>query len=408
MELNFGNMLKGAGRQLYESTPFDNVANMTRAAVAGNWGEAAKQLGYGAFDTALWMVPGGAAVRGAAGAGKLGLRAAAKQLGTKQAGKLFLRGAIAPGNKALVPGLNKATRFGLGFYGPMGVKGLAATQLLNPVLGEVAKNPTGAQLLSAGMNAASPIFSTVGNIPVVGDAASLAWKLAMKDIMPEATTNSSAVNMAYGANASAPTSTSTPSSGYGTSAAEVRRKEEDDKRKAAEGAYDSGIAAAQKDNIPPINVPQAPGGLQPLTPEQMQMMLEQERALQREYDNLLNQLSLSEKQGNLDAVSSRYGIQREASGSAVDMASKLAMLGMDESPASAIGAEQMVQGRRTSQEASVAKNLADLIAQIQQQRVQAGSSKDLGLLRLKQQADQNRISNTRDYLYNQYENYGGA
>ena len=401
MGFSFENMLRGAGQQFYESTPFDNVINMTNAAVAGNWGEAAKQLGYGAFDTALWLVPGGAAVRGAAGAGKLGLRAAARQLGAKKAGSIFLKGAIAPSNKALVPGLNKAARVGFGVYGPAGVKGLAANQAFDSVMNKVAENPTGAQLISAGMNAAAPIFSTVGNIPVVGDAASLALKLALKDMKPEAPTGGSTLNVAYGANASAPTSTSIPSGEYGSSAAEWRRKEE----------YDSGIAKAQAENaqkIPPIEVsPVAPGGLMPLTPEQLQMQLEQERILQRTYDDLLNQLSLSEKQSNLDAVSARYGIQREAAGNAVDMASNLAVLGMDESPASAIGAEQMVQGRRTSQEASVAKNLADLIAQIQQQRVQAGSSKDLGLLQLKQQADQNRISNTRDYLLNQYQNYGG-
>jgi len=402
MGLSFEDMLKGAGRSLYESTPFDNVANMTRAAVAGNWGEAAKQLGYGAFDTALWLVPGGAAVKGAAGAGKLGLRAAAKQLGAKQAGKLFLKGAIAPSNKALVPGLGKTARLGLGIYGPTGVKGLAAGQLLGPTLGKIAENPTGAQLLSAGMNVASPILSTVGNIPVVGDAASLAWKLALKDVKPEAPTGGSTVNVAYGANASAPASSSTPSGGYGSSAAEWRRKEE----------YDSGIAKAQAEaaqDIPPIDVsPVAPGGLMPLSPEQMQTMLENERLLQKEYDNLLNQLALSEKQSTLDAASARYGIQREAAGSSQDLARQLAIAGLDESPSSAISAEQMVQGRRTSQEASVAKNLADLIAQIQQQRVQAGSDRELGLLQLKQQADQNRILNTRDYLIDQYQNYGGV
>jgi hypothetical protein len=146
----------------------------------------------------------------------------------------------------------------------------------------------------------------------------------------------------------------------------------------------------------------------PLSPEQLQMQLENERLLQKEYDNLLNQLALSEKQSTLDAASARYGIQREAAGSSQDLARQLAIAGLDESPSSAISAEQMVQGRRTSQEASVAKNLADLIAQIQQQRVQAGSDRELGLLQLKQQADQNRILNTRDYLIDQYQNYGGV
>lgn len=380
----------------YESTPFDNVAKMTRAAVAGDWGEAAKQLGYGAFDTALWLVPGGGAVKGAAGAGKIGLRAAAKQLGAKQAGKLFLRGAISPTNKALVPGLSKGARLALGFYGPVGPIGLLGNAALNPVLGAVGQTEAGRRLVGTGMNA----VSALGNVPVIGDAATAAWKLALKDVAPQSPT--AVTGVSYGANASGPMYNTTPSRPTVAEASAADKRIYDE-------YYSSRVGAQQAaEEIPSMGAPTtAPGGLMPLSPEEIQYYADQERMLQREYDNLMNQLLLSEKQANLDAASARYGIQREATGSELDLGAQMAAAGIDDSPAAAIAAEQLVQGKRSSQEAGVAKNLADLIAQIQQNRVQAGSDKALGLLQLKAQQDQNRIRNTRDYLFGQYENYGG-
>lgn len=393
MGIDIKNSLGGVWNTFYESTPFDNVSKMTRAAVAGNWGEAAKQLGYGAFDTALWLVPGGAAVKGAAGAGKIGLRAAAKQLGAKQAGKLFLKGAIAPSNKALVPGLSKGTRVVAGIYGPVGVKGLAGNVAAFSALPYI---PGGENLLRTVYSGANAL----GNVPVVGDAAKLFWESLTRDAAKTPSANVTGVS--YGANASGPMYNTTPSRPTVAEASAADKRIYDE-------YYSSRVGAQQAaEEIPSIGAPTTvPGGLMPLSPEEIQYYADQERMLQREYDNLMNQLLLSEKQANLDAASARYGIQREATGSELDLGAQMAAAGIDDSPAAAIAAEQLVQGKRSSQEAGVAKNLADLIAQIQQNRVQAGSDKALGLLQLKAQQDQNRIRNTRDYLFGQYENYGG-
>jgi hypothetical protein len=201
---------------------------------------------------------------------------------------------------------------------------------------------------------------------------------------------------------------------YGTSAAELRRKEEDDKRKAAEGAYDSGIAAAERNNIPPIVTNQqqtlgaAPGGLVGLSPEDTYQFAMQERALQKQYDDLLNELALQEQQGTLDTATSRYGIQREAAGAGQDVATQLAAAGLDFSPASAIGAEQLVQGARAQQEAAAAKNLADLIAEIQKQKTQAKGGLDISKLLLKGDIGRQRIANTIGNINSYYDMFGGA
>ena len=207
--------------------------------------------------------------------------------------------------------------------------------------------------------------------------------------------------------------TTQPSGGYGSSAAEGRRKEEDDKRKAAEGAYDSGIAAAERNNIPPIVLGQqqtlgaAPGGLVGLSPDQTYQFAMQERVLQKQYDDLLNQLALDEKRATADTATARYGIQREAAGAGEDLAGQLASAGLDFSPASAIGAEQLVQGGRAQQEAAATKNLADLIADFQKKKTQGKSNMDIGKLLNQIDIGRQRVSNTIGNVGNYYSRIGG-
>lgn len=209
------------------------------------------------------------------------------------------------------------------------------------------------------------------------------------------------------------------------SAATTRQPSAADKRKFEE-YYNSRIAANQAANIPPIvtNQPQTPGataaagtagaagaaagGLVGLSPEDTYQFAMQERALQKQYDDLLNELALQEQQGTLNTATSRYGIQREAAGAGQDVATQLAAAGLDFSPASAIGAEQLVQGARAQQEAAAAKNLADLIAEIQKQKTQAKGGLDISKLLLKGDIGRQRIANTIGNINSYYDMFGGA
>ena len=129
--------------------------------------------------------------------------------------------------------------------------------------------------------------------------------------------------------------------------------------------------------------------------------------LQKQYDELLNQLALSEKQATADTATARYGIQREAAGFGEDLDTQLAAAGLDFSPASAIGAEQLVQGGRAQQEAAATKNLADLIANFQKQKTQAKGNMDINKLLNQIDRGRQQISNTIGNVGGYYNRIGG-
>lgn len=213
--------------------------------------------------------------------------------------------------------------------------------------------------------------------------------------------------------ASAAPTQSTSSGGYGSSAAEFRRKEQEDMRRWEQQQKEK---AGQTGVIPPMGEPTtgasgvagaAPGGLVGLTPDQTYQIAMQDRLLQKQYDELLNQLALQEKQATLDTATSRYGIQREAATSGQDLATQLAAAGMDFSPASAIGAEQLVQGNRVQQEAAASKNLADILSQIKQAKVKAKGDMDLGKLLNQIDRGRQQVSNTIANVGGYYNRIGG-
>lgn len=216
----------------------------------------------------------------------------------------------------------------------------------------------------------------------------------------------------------AATTATSPSGGYGSSAAERRRKEEDDMEyyRSRIDAQNANTIEPFPEVIPPMGAPTtgtsgvagaAPGGLVGLTPDQTYQIAMQDRLLQKQYDELLNQLALQEKQATLDTATSRYGIQREAATSGQDLATQLAAAGMDFSPASAIGAEQLVQGNRIQQEAAASKNLANILSEIKQAKVKAKGDMDLGKLLNQIDRGRQQVSNTIANVGGYYNRIGG-
>jgi len=198
------------------------------------------------------------------------------------------------------------------------------------------------------------------------------------------------------------------------SAADFRMREEyyKSREKAQEAAGITPIVPNQPTTAPNVvsgTAPgAAPGGLVGLTPDQTYDISMQERELQRQYDELLNQLALAEKQAKANTASTRYGIQREAAGTGQDLATQLAAAGLDFSPASAIGAEQLVQGSRAQQESAAVKSLADFIAQLQQQRTQAAGDLRRNKLFLRGDIGRQQIANTIGNIDSYYGMLGGA
>jgi hypothetical protein len=123
----------------------------------------------------------------------------------------------------------------------------------------------------------------------------------------------------------------------------------------------------------------AGGTLAPLTPEQIEAIASQERAAQRQYDNLLNQYLLQERQGRQGQEAAVGQARREAAGQQQDISTQLAALGMDVSPGSALSGETAVFQEQQAREAASIRNLADILAQAASGRTVARSDLESAL-----------------------------
>jgi hypothetical protein len=123
----------------------------------------------------------------------------------------------------------------------------------------------------------------------------------------------------------------------------------------------------------------AGGTLAPLTPEQIEAIASQERAAQRQYDNLLNQYLLQERQGRQGQEAAVGQARREAAGQQQDISTQLAALGMDVSPGSALSGETAVFQGQQAREAASIRNLADILAQAASGRTVARSDLEAAL-----------------------------
>lgn len=103
-----------------------------------------------------------------------------------------------------------------------------------------------------------------------------------------------------------------------------------------------------------------------LSPEEMQELLEASRDAQRQYDEIINQIGRTTAETERDFFDYTRGVNRQVAGGRQNVASQLAQLGMDTSPATQAYADYLgAQGQRqiAGGRANVAKILADLRGQ---------------------------------------------
>lgn len=149
--------------------------------------------------------------------------------------------------------------------------------------------------------------------------------------------------------------------------------------------------------------PKAPG-LLPLTPEQLDLIGQQRLAAEKAYDELLNMQKMQKSQAQQQYTQGIQELQRQAAGQAEDISGSLAAAGLDISPASAFGAEQMVQAPLVSGSLAARKGLDQYLANLVEQQKKAKAQKDMTMLDIKKQELQQRAKNTLDQ---QISAYGG-
>lgn len=135
-------------------------------------------------------------------------------------------------------------------------------------------------------------------------------------------------------------------------------------------------------------------GLLGLDPDQLASTGESLTALEKMYQDALNQYTLAEQQGQQGYTQSVQGARRQATGTEQDLASQLAASGLDISPASAFGAGQIANAPRQAQETAARKSLDQLLAEITTGRTQARTKRDTDKLMINRLINDYRIKNT--------------
>lgn len=333
-----GSFLSGVGREVYRSTPFDNAyrlgEELFKPVYGGktNWKNVGKEAAIGGLEAGLLVGGAGAGLRAA---GPVGFRQALKAAG---------RGAISPGkiSPANFVGGNAARRTAM-FLGPVGPLGAVAGYGINKALG-----PAGTR----GAVASPPPAASGRQQPSAAD-----WRRFIEE---DKLTS-------FGSSAVAEESV-TPGSTPATGATPPP---------AATGGPGSGI-----------------GGLVGLSPEQLRQLALEERALQREYDQLLAGLSRQEAAGQAEAGQAQAAALRAEQTRGQDFGTALAGAGLGTSPAAAISAEQSIARERAAQDVQTARTLAGLLAELSAGRASAKSNLSRGKLSLRERRNQMRIDNT--------------
>ena len=349
--MGFMDIVKGVGKTIYEATPFDNAYRAATEAFSPiyggkpDWGKVGKESAIGAAEAALAIMGGGAGVKAAQAAAQT----AGRKLTASEIAKAAARGTLAPGRlpttafRGGAPVRAAATIFGP--VGPIGAVGLmGAGALMDRFGGSSPAQATGTTRTPGTGAAGTGAAGTAGTAGVPGTG-------------------------------TVGTTGTTGTAGTGA-------------------AGTTGQASI-------------PGGLVGLTPDQVEALAMQERELQRQYDELLNQFALNETQGRQQEAALRGAARREAAGSGQDLATQLAIAGLDESPAPAIAAEQIIGGRQRAQEAAAVRSLADLLAQLESGRTTAASELTKGKTTVAQRRKQAQIANTLAEQVRMYEMFGG-
>ena len=170
------------------------------------------------------------------------------------------------------------------------------------------------------------------------------------------------------------------------------------------GGFPGAVAATPAAPATPAALP----ALLPLTPDQQSQYGEEMSAINNLYKQTLAQLAQEGEQGQLDYARVGQSAQRQAAGSAQDIASQMASSGLADSPASAFGAEQMVQAPLVQQRQANRLNLNQLLAQIQKQKTQAGTAMDMSKVGLNRLIAAQRAANTASQVNAGYQNFLGG
>lgn len=146
----------------------------------------------------------------------------------------------------------------------------------------------------------------------------------------------------------------------------------------------------------------------PLTPDQQSQYGEETSAINRLYKQTLADIAQEQEQGQLGYARVGQAAQRQAAGSAQDIASQMAASGLADSPAAAFGAEQMVQAPLVRQRQANRLNLDQLLSQLQKQKTQAGTAMDMSKVGLNRLIAAQRAANTASQVNAGYQNFLGG
>ena len=148
-------------------------------------------------------------------------------------------------------------------------------------------------------------------------------------------------------------------------------------------------------------------GLLGLDPDQLAQTGESMTALEKMYQDALNQYDLQEQQGQQGYTQAVQGARRYASGREQDLATQLTAAGLDFSPAAAFGAGQMANAPRQAQETAARKGLDQLLAELTTGRTQAKTKRDTDKLMINRLINDYRIKNTLASQQGGYDAMGG-
>jgi len=146
----------------------------------------------------------------------------------------------------------------------------------------------------------------------------------------------------------------------------------------------------------------------PLTPDQMDYYGEEMSGINKLYQQTLADIAKDQEQGQLGYARIGQAAQRRAAGSAQDVANQMAASTVGGSPAAAFGAEQMVQAPLVQQRQTNRLNLDQLLAQLQKQKTQAGTTMDTSKLNLRRWEAMQRAANTSGQVQVGYQNSLGG
>jgi hypothetical protein len=148
-------------------------------------------------------------------------------------------------------------------------------------------------------------------------------------------------------------------------------------------------------------------GLLPLSPDQIDLLGQERLAAEKAYDDLLNEQKMQKSQAQQAYTQQVQGLQRTAAGSAVDLAGQLGQYGIQDSPVSAFGVEQMTQAPLVAGSQAARGTLDQYMADMVAKQKQAKAQKDAAMLDIKKRENQGRIDNTWNQQASAYGNIGG-